>query len=69
MFNRLAFNASLAVRGFSVQEAAKTAKFEQSKLYRRLQGDGQDFTLGEIEQLVNGLKFSKEETLNIFFAK
>lgn len=69
MVNISKLRGRIVERGFTVEELAKETKIERSKLYRRLLGNGKDFTIEEASAISKALKLNGKDVNEIFFAK
>ena len=54
-------------KGITVQEAAKVVGVDQSTFYRKLERQGENFTIIQAQKLVNFLGLSAEDACVIFF--
>ena len=54
-------------KGVSVQEAAEAVGVDQSTFYRKLERQGENFTIIQAQRLVNFLGLSAEDACEIFF--
>lgn len=52
-----------------VSVVAKLADMSESTLYRRLSGDGTDFTIGEMFRLIKACRFGQKKTYLIFLCQ
>lgn len=55
-------------RGKTFEVVANDIGVDRSTFYRRMK-NGETFTLGEIERIVNSLNLSNEEAIQIFLAQ
>ena len=69
MVNISKLRGRIVERGFTVEELAKETKIERSKLYRRLLGNGKDFTIEEASAISKALKLNGKDVNEIFFCK
>ena len=53
-------------KGVSVQEAAEAVGVDQSTFYRKLERQGENFTIIQAQRLVNFLGLSAEDACEIF---
>ncbi len=67
MVNVNALRGKIVEKGFTVEELAKELGVDRATLYRRLNKDGENFTIKEADAIVKTLGLSKEEANNIFF--
>ncbi len=58
----------MSKKSVSVNELAKKINIDASTIYRKLQSDGEKFTIGEANQIVEALELSETEAMSIFFA-
>lgn len=54
-------------KGFSISSLAKKIGMDKTTFYRRLNDNGNSFTIGEIQEIVNVLEISNDEARSIFF--
>lgn len=52
----------------TVETLAEKIGINKSTLYRRINGGGIDFTIGEVYEIVDALGLTVEEAVQIFFA-
>ena len=55
-------------KDISVVELAKRIGVDKSTVYRKLQNNGENFTVGEANKIVEVLELSKDEAISIFFS-
>lgn len=67
MVNVNLFKAKLVEKGMTIQEFADSIGMDRSKLYRRLQDNGESFLIREVHQIAGALNLSVEEINAIFF--
>lgn len=60
--------ARMVEAGVSVQELAERIGMDKSTLYRRISGNGEDFTIHEIDDIKTALRLDSSEAVQIFFA-
>ncbi len=60
--------ARMVEAGVSVQELAEKIGMDKSTLYRRISGNGEDFTIREIDDIKVALQLDPSEAVQIFFA-
>lgn len=60
--------ARMVEAGVSVQELAERIGMDKSTLYRRISGNGEDFTIHEIDDIKTALQLDSSEAVQIFFA-
>lgn len=53
-------------KGFTVVEFCKMIGMNPATFYRKLQTNGEEFTLGETFSMIRVLKLSKDEAVTIF---
>lgn len=53
--------------GMSIKEVSESIGLDKSTFYRKLNNQGETFTVREINLLRNALKLTKEEAMAIFF--
>ena len=66
LMNKL--RARMVEADISVQELAEKIGMDKSTLYRRISGNGEDFTIHEIDDIKTALQLSSSEATQIFFA-
>lgn len=64
--NILKLKGKIVENGFNNLSFAEKIGLPISTFYRRLENDGVDFTIGEIQRIVKVLKLSKYEAIEIF---
>lgn len=69
MVNILKLKAKLVETANNVESLAKYIGIDRSTLYRRLDGGGQDFTIGEADKICQALSLTAEEANRIFFSQ
>lgn len=68
MININKFRAIIIEKKSSIEEISYKLGVNKSTIYRKLQQNGDTFTLKEINMLVNLLNLTNNEILDIFFA-
>lgn len=61
--------AKFVERGVNVGDVANGMGISKDALYRRIKGDGEAFTIAEVDMLAKYLELSKDELNEIFFAQ
>jgi DNA-binding phage protein len=61
------FKGKVVERGLNITKLAKKVGMDRSTFYRKMQNDGETFTVREVNSIVNVLGLSAEEALEIFF--
>lgn len=61
-----ALKAKMSSRGFTVSDLAKELDIDESTYYRRMSNDGDTFTVGEVQRIVELLRISKKMQLQFF---
>lgn len=64
--NVLKLKGKIVENGFNNLSFAEAIGLPVSTFYRRLESDGVDFTIGEIQRIVKALKLTKYEAIEIF---
>ena len=67
MVNIRKLRGRMAEHGINVEELAKAANIDKSTLWRRMKGDGKDFTIEEASAISKELKLSGDDVNAIFF--
>ena len=67
LVNVMKLRGIIVEKGFTQESLSKAIGMHISTLNRKLK-DGEDFTIGETNKIVDVLELSKEEALNIFFS-
>ncbi|MGN0422827.1 MAG: helix-turn-helix domain-containing protein [Lachnospiraceae bacterium] len=67
MVNVKKLRGKMVEHGISVEELAVAMKIDRATLYRRLEKDGESFTIKEADIIVRTLKLSSSEATSIFF--
>ena len=67
MVNIRKLRGRMAENGINVERLAKAANIDKSTLWRRLKGDGKDFTIEEASAISKELKLSGDDVNAIFF--
>ena len=60
-------NQAITEKGFSKEAIAAALKINQSTLYRKLNNNGDSFTVKEANAIKDFLSLTDEEAANIFF--
>ena len=68
MVNVKKLRGKMVETGMNVEALATAIGVDKSTLYRRLAGNGGDFTIKEADQISIALSLSAAEATNIFFA-
>ncbi|MDL2252636.1 helix-turn-helix domain-containing protein [Ruminococcaceae bacterium OttesenSCG-928-I18] len=55
-------------RGKSKRATAKALKINRTTLYRKLEGEGKSFTVGEVRELIDFLGLTRDEVYAIFLS-
>lgn len=61
-----ALKEKMSSRGFTVSDLAKELDIDESTYYRRMSNDGDTFTVGEVQRIVELLRMSKKDATAIF---
>lgn len=67
MVNIKRLRGRVAESGINLDELAERTNIERTALWRRMKGDGKDFTIEEVSAISKELKLSGEEVNEIFF--
>lgn len=68
MINLKEFKKVLKQKNSSIDKIADELSVNRSTIYRKLQNNGESFTIREINLIANNLNLTQEDILNIFFA-
>ena len=60
------FKGKVVEKGFTLGTFCDAVDIPRVTLYRRLTKGGDDFTIGEVKKIVNGLDLSNTEAIEIF---
>lgn len=60
------FKGKVVEKGFTLGTFCDAVDIPRTTLYRRLTKGGDDFTIGEVKKIVNGLNLSNTEAIEIF---
>ena len=66
--NVLKLKAAIVEHGSTTEKLAESIGIHPATMYRKLAANGQGFTIGEVEAIVDVLNLSSEECTRIFFA-
>ena len=55
-------------KSISIHELAEKLNVDASTIYRKLQKNGENFTIGEANLIVEVLELSEKEAMSIFFS-
>ena len=69
MVNVNKLKAKLMENGYNVETLAKKIGVDKATLYRRLNNNGESFTIGEADAISRELGLTGEEVNAIFFAQ
>ena len=67
MANMLKLKARIVEMNMNVESVAKEIGIDKSTFYRKMQNDGDDFTVSEVKKLSNVLNMDLDVLSNIFF--
>lgn len=67
MVNIKALKCEMRKRGYSVENLAKAIGIDKATLYRRINGNGVDFTMREANEIIKTLGLTAHEGSEIFF--
>lgn len=62
----VALKMRMSAKGITVSDLAKTLGIDESTYYRRMSNDGDTFTVGEVQKIVETLRISKRDATAIF---
>ncbi len=68
MINLKEFKKVLKQNNSSINKIADELSVNRSTIYRKLQNNGESFTIKEINLIVHKLNLTQEDIINIFFA-
>lgn len=69
MVNVLKFKGKVVENGLNLSEVAEAINIDRSTLFRKLNENGEDFTIKQADELTKLLKLTAEETMAIFFSQ
>lgn len=69
MTNTNKLKGKVVEQGFTIGRLAEEINMDRSTLYRRLNTEGENFSIKEADALVSALHLSKEEAVAIFFSQ
>lgn len=69
MVNVLKLKAKLVENGKNVDFLAKNIGVNRATIYRKLDGGGNDFTIGEVDKISRVLNLTAEDINGIFFSQ
>lgn len=64
--NILKLKGRIVENGLNNSSFADKINLPVATFYRRLENDGKDFTIGEIERMVSVLNLSRQDAIDIF---
>lgn len=64
--NVLKLKGKIVENGLTLTAFSEKIKIPYATLYRRLENEGADFTIGEVERIVSALNLSTNEAIDIF---
>lgn len=62
----VALKMRMSAKGITVSDLAKNLGIDESTYYRRMSNDGDTFTVGEVQKIVETLRISKRDATAIF---
>ena len=62
----VALKMRMSAQGITVSDLAKILGIDESTYYRRMSNDGDTFTVGEVQKIVETLRISKRDATAIF---
>lgn len=51
----------------TLDNVAKAAGMNRTTFYRKMKGNGENFTIGEIHKIVDAVPLTRQEAIDIFF--
>lgn len=69
MVNVKKLRGKMVEHGISVEELASIMNIDRATLYRRLEKDGESFTIKEADSIAKALNLSADEANSIFFSQ
>lgn len=69
MVNVLKFKGKVVENGLNLSEVAEAINIDRSTLFRKLNENGEDFTIKQADELIKLLKLTAEEAMAIFFSQ
>lgn len=62
----VALKMRMSAKGITVSDLSKILGIDESTYYRRMSNDGDTFTVGEVQKIVETLRISKRDATAIF---
>ena len=62
----VALKMRMSAKGITVSDLTKILGIDESTYYRRMSNDGDTFTVGEVQKIVETLRISKRDATAIF---
>lgn len=69
MINVLKLKGKIVEAGMNISKLSKELNIDRSTFYRKLNEDGTEFTIKEVNIMIQKLKLSFEDVQNIFFGQ
>lgn len=69
MINILKLKAKIVEAGMTILSVSKALNMDRSTFYRKMNEDGTDFTIKEVNIMINILNLSFNDVQDIFFNK
>lgn len=66
--NIMKLKGKIVENGMTMEDLADALKMDYSTLYRKMKSDGLSFSIKEANDIVNVLKLTGDEAMNIFFS-
>lgn len=67
MVDVLKLKAKVIEKGFTIASLADAMTIDRTTLYRRIADNGNSFTIGELDKIVETLSLTEDEIKSIFF--
>ena len=69
MVNVNKLKGKIVEKGYSVAKLAKEIDVDKTTIYRKINNNGETFTIDEADRIVNVLSLNAEEAQSIFFSQ
>ena len=69
MVNVNKLKGKIVEKGYSVEKLAKEIGVDKTTIYRKINNNGETFTIDEADRIVNVLSLNAEEAQSIFFSQ
>lgn len=68
MVNVNKLKGKIVENGYTIPEIAEKVGLDKSTFYRKLNAEGETFTIREANDICKALKLSKQDAMDIFFS-